>query len=102
MKKVKSKLNLVEKSIFELNSDVSSEIIDDSGLIDCINALNFLRDSAQFVGLSHSSISQQIEQRLSQEVKQRKEREILSKIQRISSEMTWFSQWLTVKSNTAA
>lgn len=71
--------------IFENNPN--SEIIDDVGLIQCINRLNTLRDKG-------------MDQEVS--LKKEKESDVLNDINRLSAEMRWFSQWLTAKVRSAA
>ena len=61
----------------------NNEIIYDTALIDCMNELNALRDSENKNDL-------------------RTENDILGSINQISAEMRWFSQWLAVKSSSAA
>lgn len=75
----------------KFTDNVDSEIIDDAGLIDCINKLNSLRES----GSETISTSEKI--KLKQE-----EEDTLTKIHRIGAEMRWFSQWLTAKMKSAA
>ena len=83
MKNVNNILKLNTGSIQKSNIDINDEIIDDTALIDCINQLNSLKARDE-QGSLHI------------------EQDILSNINRISAEMSWFSQWLTVKSNSAA
>jgi len=72
-----------QNNVFENNAN--SEIIDDIGLIQCINRLNALREAGVEASGSLSS-----------------EDDVLKDINRISSEMRWFSQWLTIKARSAA
>ena len=80
--------NTQKRKLFESNEN--SEIIDDAGLIQCINRLNSLRDGGcELTSSSNNTLVQQ-------------ERDILTDINRISAEMRWFSQWLTAKVKSAA
>ena len=72
-----------QNKLFEVNPN--SEIIDDAGLIQCINRLNALKDS----GINQGNSSH-------------KESDVLNDINRINAEMRWFSQWLTAKVRSAA
>ena len=71
------------KGVNSLVVNDNNEIIYDTALIDCINELNALRENEN-------------------NANSRTENDILSSINQISAEMRWFSQWLTVKSNSAA
>lgn len=80
--------NGISRKTYEVKQD--PEIIDDFGLIQCINRLNALREKDGEIG---SDVK---------EVLVEQERDVLTKINRISAEMRWFSQWLTVKAKSAA
>jgi len=86
-KRNKSTLALSREPNVEIIDSINDEIIDDTALIDCINELNGLRDS---------------EASFATRKQPRTERDVLDNINQISAEMRWFSQWLTVKSNSAA
>jgi len=74
--------------LFEANDN--SEIIDDAGLIQCINRLNKLRESrAEFDSSLNEAFVEQ-------------KQDVLTDVNRITAEMRWFSQWLTAKVNSAA
>lgn len=72
-----------KNNVFE--SAGNSEIIDDVGLIQCIQRLNVLRETG--VEQNMQTISGE---------------EALGDIDRISAEMKWFSQWLAVKMRNVA
>jgi len=80
--------NTQKRKLFESNEN--SEIIDDAGLIQCINRLNSLKEGGCELDsdLNKTPVQQ--------------ERDILTDIHRISAEMRWFSQWLTAKVSSAA
>ena len=83
MKIPKNILTLALKSEEKIVNDIDNEIIDDSALVECMNQLNLLREDKSIV----IPIS---------------EKDILTKINQVNAEMSWFSQWLSVKSNSAA
>ena len=68
-----------------IGTNPNPEIIDDAGLIQCINRLNAIKETG-------------VDDNMSPDL----ESDILKDINRISSEMRWFSQWLTIKTRTAA
>lgn len=80
--------NTQKPKLFEANAN--SEIIDDAGLIQCINRLNSLKETgSEVVALSNdTSVAQP--------------KDVPTDINRIRAEMRWFSQWLTAKVNSAA
>lgn len=73
--------NLNSKNDLVVND--SDEIVYDTALINCINELNSLRENDRAIN-------------------SRTEQDVLESINQISAEMRWFSQWLSVKSNSAA
>jgi len=83
---VKNCLSVVSNMQVEQHVD----IIDDVGLIDDVIKLNFLRESANGLGLDFDIALKE------------KERELAAKVDHINAEMRWFSQWLSLKSSSAA
>ena len=84
-------LKVVNKSREKkLNQEQNVEILDDTALIDCINQLNELREQQKSTE-AHIVFNSAVQ-----------EQEVLMNIEQVSAEMRWFSQWLTVKSNSAA
>jgi len=73
-----------------MDANDNSEIIDDAGLIQCINRLNKLKDTGA-----------KFESNLDEAFVEQKQ-DVLTDVNRISAEMRWFSQWLTAKVNSAA
>ena len=82
-------MKIIKKpNLFEANEN--PEIIDDVGLIQCINRLNALRETgAEFDSSLNEAFVEQ-------------KQDVLTDVNRISAEMRWFSQWLTAKVNSAA
>ena len=80
--------NIQNYKLYEKNE--SSEIIDDIGLIQCINRLNTMKETGKE---SDASLNETLA---------KQERGIVADINRINAEMRWFSQWLTAKVKSAA
>jgi len=66
-----------------ISAEIDNDIIDDTALVDRMNALNFLRESEQFL-------------------KQRAQQNTLLMVEQINAEMKWYSQWSAVAAKSAA
>ena len=89
--KTENYLKVVNKSCEKkLSQEPSVEILDDTALLDCINQLNELREQQKNAD-AHAVLNSTIHGQ-----------EMLVKIEQVSAEMRWFSQWMTVKSRSAA